>query len=92
MDYASKDERVGELRGQLGHRNALDMWRLTLLSLMWCICRERDTNSFKDDNILHVHIFSIKISIIVLRFILILAFLYLIDEYCLIIKFELKLI
>jgi hypothetical protein len=38
MGYALKCERfVGELEGQLGHRNVLELWRLATLCLMWCI-------------------------------------------------------
>ena len=35
-------------RGQLGHRIALKMWRLAVLSLMGCISREWNARSFED--------------------------------------------
>jgi hypothetical protein len=44
--------RVSELlvswRGQLGNRNALKIWRLAHLCIMWCLRREWNVRSFED--------------------------------------------
>jgi hypothetical protein len=37
----------GSWKGQLGNYNALNIWRLAPLCLMWCLWRERSVRSFK---------------------------------------------
>jgi len=39
---------LGSWRGQLGNCNALNIWRLAHLCLMWCIWREQNAKSFDD--------------------------------------------
>ena len=70
-------------RGQLGSCNILDVWRMTLLWLMWCIWREQNVRSFEDCEILVVEWKSVMFkslyawrSIIVLSLLVIMNFLY----------------
>jgi hypothetical protein len=38
----------------VGRRNILEVWRLALLCLLWCIWRERNVRSFEDQETLVV--------------------------------------
>jgi hypothetical protein len=38
----------GSWKGQLGNYNALNIWRLAPLCLMWCLWRERNVSCFED--------------------------------------------
>jgi hypothetical protein len=42
-------DNLGSWRGQLGNRRALHIWRLVPLCVMWCLWRERNAHSFKDN-------------------------------------------
>ena len=46
--YLSRIRRHGKFRGQLVNHNALNLWRLASLCLMWCLWRERNERIFED--------------------------------------------
>jgi hypothetical protein len=41
-------EMLGSWRGQRGNRLLMQIWRMALLCLMWCLWKERNARSFED--------------------------------------------